>query len=355
MATQLRCALVLVFPIALAGCNVAGPHALSNGRSIYNSVINQTEDEQVLSMIVRQRYDETFGMLAVSSVTANIRVGASVGANVGIGPRSSYEGNLVPMSAGVTYEENPTISYVPLRGEQFLERMLAPISLEQALLLSRASTEDTEVLRIVVRRANGLTNPLYAPARADPGFENVIDLYVRLREQGVLDIVQSSQGQYEMLLHNYAGQYDSQVRDFLVALGVHGELDQGKPIVLPMSFFVGAPRADGIDVETPSVLDVIRAAAMGIDVPAEHLTDGIARPSSPSHADRVQFVSIRSSKARPDGAAVAVMHKGWWFSIGARDTRSKQCFVILRTLIGMRLDGTVSSQQVPVLTVPVGG
>ena len=55
-------------------------------------------------------------------MTANLKVGASLGANVGIGSDSSYAGNLVPLAAGATYEENPTISYVPLRGEQFVER-----------------------------------------------------------------------------------------------------------------------------------------------------------------------------------------------------------------------------------------
>lgn len=125
MMNSLRFTLVLVLAIAWAGCNVVGPSAISNGRGTYNAVINQTEDEQILTLLVRQRYDETLGLLAVSSVTASIRVGASVGANAGIGPESGYEGNLVPLSAGAAYEENPTISYIPLRGEQFVERMLA--------------------------------------------------------------------------------------------------------------------------------------------------------------------------------------------------------------------------------------
>src|SRR5262249_19938206 len=161
----------------------------------------ETEDQQILSMLVHQRYDETFGMLAVASVTASIHVSGSVGANVGFGTSSSYAGNLVPLSATVAYEDNPTISYVPLRGEVFVQRMLAPLSPEQTLLLSRLSTEEVEVLRFVVRRINGLVNPLYAsrPVTAADveAFDRFIDLQARLREAGRLDIVSSSEHKFE--------------------------------------------------------------------------------------------------------------------------------------------------------------
>jgi hypothetical protein len=55
-----------------------GPAPVRNGRSAYNAVINQTEDEKILSILVRKRSDETFGMLTVSNVTASLRVKAPV-------------------------------------------------------------------------------------------------------------------------------------------------------------------------------------------------------------------------------------------------------------------------------------
>ena len=115
--------LVAACVAALAGCAKFGPTAISHGRSAYNAMINETEDQQILSIIVHQRYNDTFGILAVSSVTANLRAGGSVGPNVGLGPRSGYESNLVPFSAEVIYEENPTITYVPLRGEEFIQQL----------------------------------------------------------------------------------------------------------------------------------------------------------------------------------------------------------------------------------------
>src|SRR5215475_4626959 len=231
----------------VAGCALVGSTSLSNGRSTYNAVINQTENEQILSMIVSRRYDETFGMLAVASVTANRRVSATLGANVGFGSSNNYTGNLVPMSAGLVYEENPTISYIPMRGEQFIERMLAPMSARQVLLLSRMSTPEVEVLRFLVRRANTLVNPIFSSQPATEGFDRFIDLYAELREAGSLDIVQSGEGHFEMLLHDYAGGRSRGVEGLLRMLGVRADAKSGAAIRVPLQFLVGAPRTDSLD------------------------------------------------------------------------------------------------------------
>jgi hypothetical protein len=347
----------MICAMVLSGCAVVGPASVSNGRSTYNEVINRTEDEQILSMIVRQRYDETFGMLVVSNVTASLRASATVGANVGVGPSDNYAGNLVPLSAEAVYEENPTISYVPLRGEQFVERMLAPISAEQALLLSRMSTDDTEVLRFLVRRVNGLVNPLYSSRPAGNEFDRFVDLYARLREAGHLDIIKTGDGQFELLLHDYTDEQAQDVGELLKMLGAKPGRERAAappaPTTLPLRFFVGSPRADGIDFETPSALEVIGAAASGVDVPREDLAKGLARPAAT--ADRSALITIHSSRARPRDTSVAVKHRDWWFFVDGRDNRSKQGFMILRTLIGMRLDAAPPGQDSPILTVPVGG
>ena len=342
--------LVLSTAAVLCGCNGLGRLALSNGRGTYNAVINRTEDEQILTMIVRQRYDETYGLLAVSSVTANMRVGASLGANVGIGSDSSYAGNLVPFSAGATYEENPTITYAPMRGEQFIERMLAPITAEQALLLSRMSTAEVSVMQILVRRANGIANPLYVQGAERVIFDRVVDDLARLRSRGVLDLTRSNDGSYELLFHDYSPEEATHFAKLLDELGIARQVPHRGELRLPLRFYVGSTRGDGLDLETPSALEVIEAAGLGIDVPTEHLSDGIARAATLDEANR--FLAVHSSSRCPSEAAVAVEHRGYCFYIDGRDARSKQTFFVLRTLIGMRLDDQKARQQVPVLTVP---
>jgi hypothetical protein len=50
---------------------------------------------------------------------------------------------------------------------------------------------------------------------------------------------------------------------------------------------------------------------------------------------------------------VRILFRDWWFYIDATDTRSKQAFILLRTFIGMRLEGSGTLKGTPVLTVPV--
>ena len=52
--------------VSSLGC-IVGPGSIAAGRSVYNNVINSTENDQLLNMIVRDRYGETYGMLTVAS------------------------------------------------------------------------------------------------------------------------------------------------------------------------------------------------------------------------------------------------------------------------------------------------
>jgi hypothetical protein len=94
----------------------------------------------------------------------------------------------------------------------------------------------------------------------------------------------------------------------------------------------------------------MKASGSGIEVPDAHLADGLARATAEIVTP---FIAIHSSRDRPSHASIAVMHKGWWFFVDERDARSKQAFIILRTLIGLRLDEGTTGQVAPVLTVPV--
>ena len=136
---RVRSTLLVVGALGVCGCAVVGPQSITAGRGVYTEVINRTEDEQILNGLVRLRYDETFGMISVASVTASLRFRAQAATNIGIGDSDNYAGNLVPLSAGVAYEENPTISYVPLSGEDFMRQMLSPVSASEWILLAHTA------------------------------------------------------------------------------------------------------------------------------------------------------------------------------------------------------------------------
>ena len=111
----------------LSACAITGPRSISSGRLDYNEAIATTSSQQMLMAVVNSRYGHSASLLTVASITANLRMTAGSAIEIGVGDSSTYEGNLVPLSLAATYEENPTISYVPVAGEQYLSYLTMPI------------------------------------------------------------------------------------------------------------------------------------------------------------------------------------------------------------------------------------
>src|SRR5215468_12503251 len=141
--------------LLLAACQTLGPAALGVGRGAYNDVIARTSSEQTLGLIVRLRYSDPVGLLMVSSVTAGLKFTADAKGEAGFGPRANYVGNLVPFSAGIGYEDSPTISYTPVDGEAFLREWLSPVTMETLALVLQSWPESALLARLI-ERMNGL-------------------------------------------------------------------------------------------------------------------------------------------------------------------------------------------------------
>jgi hypothetical protein len=325
---------------------------------MYNHVINQTEDEQVLNMIVRLRYGETFGMLSVASVTANIRVGASISSDVGIGPDENFAGNLVPLGIEGAYEENPTISYVPLGGEQYVVDLLTPLSLMEAFLITRAAPGDTILLRSLVNRVNGLVNPVMLGANPDDGFTRVAAIVQDLTARGMMSVVGSLKDgdpHFAQVIYDYADDDTPIVKEYLDLMGLTDYTADGKDIHIPIRAALGRSDGANLNLELRSVFDLIVSAGRSIDIPGDHLKRDIVTPMPASDADHPYAVRIRSSRSRPSDATVAVPYEGWWFYIDRTDHDSKKSYMLLRTMIGMRLNESSTNLKSPALTIGVGG
>ncbi|MBT8367522.1 MAG: hypothetical protein KJP23_22750 [Deltaproteobacteria bacterium] len=348
--------LVLLSALGFGGCAVVGPQSIAAGRGVYAEVINRTEDEQILNAIVRQRYDETFGMMSVASVTANLNFSAQAGANIGIGDSDNYAGNLVPLSAGVAYEENPTISYVPLKGEDFMQRMLSPVAANQWLLLAGTTKHPGDIFDMAVRRINKLRNPLLGRNPPSRDFARLVELYDRLRRAGVLDIVRppktktETESDFFWDFHDYEDAHGDSVREFLKLLGIEVKPD-GSEILLPVRRAVGSSTS-AVHVQTRSAFDILQVFGAGIDIPPPHLQAGIVEPVIWAVPAKRRIITIRSSEKRPDNATVRIRFRDRWFYIDATDTRSKRAFVFLQTFIGMRLADPGAAQRAPIITIP---
>jgi hypothetical protein len=351
-------ALLSITGLLIAGCAVAGSTAIRSGRAVYNDAIVTTNNEQILAMLVRIRYQEPSGLLAVASVTANIRIRASVGAEFGVGPDGNYAGNLVPLSAGALYEENPTISYTPVQGEQYLRQMLSPLPLDFTVLLLSALGASPAPMTLLIKGINDLRNPefLTDPSMAaDDRFVEVAGLFASLHRRGFLTWTQvpGELPSFALALRGQGAAYAQEVTRLHELLGLEKPAHLDELITLEVLLGVGAREGDVIELRSRSVYDLLLIAAAGVDVPDEHLESGLASrlpPGGPAAAE----IHIRRSKGRPKDAMVAVTHHGWWYWIDSTDHASKATFRILEALIAARIADTADTHgSMPVLTVPV--
>lgn len=341
-----------------SGCTFLGPAAIQGGRAAYNEAIVATNNQQVLSMIVRTRYGETSGLLAVSSVTASLRVGASAGAEFGFGSRTNYRGNLVPLTTGFAYEENPTISYTPVQGGRYMRQLLAPIPLGLTVLMLQELRSSPEGMTLLLRSINGIQNPdfLADPSvTVDARFTRLVELLAQLARQGRASWGQEAgaTSSFALALNGEGDGFASQVAELYGLLGLTPPPELGKVITVPLRLGIGRPDETELRFETRSPFDVFHIAAASVDVPDEHVMEGIA-PKLPPAGPASGTIRIRRSKRRPSGALTAVQIHGWWYSIDGADAASKLTFRMVESLISELIADNVDHlKATPVLTVPV--
>jgi len=401
--------------IALTGCSAGGPHAITSGRLSYAEAITVTGDEQVLRAIVFQRFNQRLTPMAVQGVTANYRWRTDANVNLGIGPNSNFAGNLVPLSGGVAYEENPIISYAPVDSATYLNQLLAPIPLDTALLVMRSTSGRQLVSMMMLERINGLKNPTRRRAGdTAESFAEAIGIISDFFAFDLAEWVALGDDRFGLLLQvGEIREFDRsrdlvrlmallELSDLLRELTSTGRLPSGRItgaddmgstptptpdtterrsddddaekssdsslagadadavsrseqeiLVIPVRF---SAVSDGssIALTTRSVYDLFRIAAMAIEQPSngdDETTTTSLEGNGPAH----RLITIRCSSERPKDASVMTFYREKWYYIDSADTSSQVYFNALSTLWSAQIDSAKSGSAAPLLTVPVGG
>jgi len=341
----------------LSACTMVGPRAIGMGRADYNEVINRTEDEQMLLSIVKGRYGDTFSLLSVSNVAANVRFTTTADIEAGIGPSKYYLGNLVPFSGGLAYEENPTITYAPVEGELYLQNLLAPIPFNILVLFIRTGSFSEMSFILLAKRINNLRNPdfLDTPsAEPDARFRRFVELNSELRKAGVLQWVENpgKEASFNILISGYAPTYSRKVHEYFSLLELPFSDGESKDIIFPVYFGVKSGNLDGIAITTRSTFDLTEILRAAIEVPQEHASKGLTKKFPPQGLPG-KNICIHASKDKPQNAAIAVKHRGYWFYIEDTDLRTKMFYYAVRTLWSVSIVAAADQKAAPVLTIPV--
>ena len=146
--------IMILVVLVLGACSQMGPQVLIAGRPQYNIAVQQTEAEQLLLNIVRNRYNDTILFLDITSISS----GFSRGMNAGLLGSFSSGSNSGVTNVGGDIRENPNIFYAPNTGEKFVRQMLTPIDLRTVALLLQAGWSIERVLLLLGESANQLYN-----------------------------------------------------------------------------------------------------------------------------------------------------------------------------------------------------
>lgn len=350
---------LLVAAGLLAGCANLGPDMVRAGRNDYNVTIQATNDEQLLLNLVRLRYRDTPMFLEVSSVATHFELNAGVNAN-----RSFQTGpDVTGLGGQLGYSEQPTVTYTPLQGEDFVQRMLSPVTAETLLLLYHSGWSIERVLRLAVQRLNGIENapgasgptPLQAPRYE--AFLQVTGLLRQLQTQGALDlgVVQEGDERFAALTIDPAAAAHDEVHSLLRMLG----LRPGQAYYRLAALTGRGSNNDSIGVSTRSLMGILFFLSQAVEVPGSDRDRG--RVTVTLGADGAVFdwlqvtrnlFTVQTSIERPTNAAVAVDYRGAWFYIDDSDLDSKSTFSLLAQLFALQSGKTKGTG--PVLTLPVG-
>lgn len=342
----------------LQGCTFLGPKTLSQGRPAYNDAIASTNAEQTLAWMVKFRYGVVASQLKISSITANVRFRANATVQAGFGADENFQGNIVPLSDGVAYDENPTISYLPVQGDRFLRRMLSPVPLSLFVPIFNTTEDPSMLLALMVRDLNGIENSdfLSTPeAGTDQRFKEFIELIGLLHRANKMRLTESpgTKESFQIWIHDYAPKFQTQVRRLANLLGIEDFAVGGEDPILPVESAFRPSTSKSVAINLRSMFEIGRILSAAIDVPDEDRAKGLTIELGELGLAG-SLMKIHSSKSKPRTAAAATRYRGWWFYVAGEDQQSKLVFRLFNSLLVARLnDHEGGASAVPLLTVPV--
>jgi len=333
---------LILLAVSSMGCQAnIGASAVKPARQHYSTALGASWNEHLLLNLVRLRYRDTLQFLTVNSVVTQYSFNASGNAGFGF----DFEGgNNAAISGGLSYSESPTISYTPLGGEEFVKRLLTPLSPEGLILLANSGWSIERLMMSCVYQINGIEN---APSAAGPTpeyppvfgeFQHLSRLLRELQRARLLrSSVVDEHVEFQILPSD-----DPALNDKVVE--VRKMLSLGEDVRdIQVVSRLEPEAADEIAVVGRSLLGVLFYLSQGVKPPLEHEEGGLVTVTQGD--DGMPFdwwdamsnlLHVSSSKEPPEGAFVKVSHRGYWFYIEDNDLHSKTTWALLTYLFSMQ-------------------
>lgn len=342
-----------------SGCMQLGPKTIAPAQFSYNRAIVSSWNQQLLLNLVRLRYRDTPMFLDVSSVVTSFSVTASASASHGFGWGGGGNEE-INGSSGLSYNERPTISYRPLTGDAFTQRLLTPLTPGTLVLLANSGFGIERVLMSCVEEINGVGNapavPGSIPVNTDEfeRFRSVAKSLENLQRTGGLEVQLDVANTKEFVINLDVHESSrGQLMQFLEAFDYPTNSTQ-----LKISRHRTNRGTNEVSIAGRSLMAMMSFLAQGVDVPAEHQKAGLVSTLKKdngmvAHPDEwmQDLIKIRTSKTPPSRSFVSTRHRGYYYYISDADLESKSTFALLSLLFSLQASSD-ARQGTPLITIP---
>jgi len=349
--------LVALIACLLAGCNSIGPKTIARDRYDYSSSISESWKRQTLLNIVKLRYLDPPIFVDVGQIVAGYTLETAVSAGGSFPESSALGGSTASVGGSARYTDRPTITYVPLTGNQFVRALMTPLPPESVFFMIQSGWPADGVLMAAAASVNGLKNQETSIAGATPptaDFLRMLELLRNLQLSGAvsLRVKQDPQKQQTSILTFRSKDVSeatlAEILELRRLLRLNPEAEE-----FTLVFGATAGHDKELAVLTRSILQIMSTMAGQAEVPVEDVEQGRATPGLRSGDDAThvhRLVRIHSSRNKPTDAAVVVPYRNQWFWIDDRDLRSKRAFAFMLMLF--TLSDTGQKESLPLITIP---
>ena len=355
-----RYTFILMFILFLNSCAAIGPGSVRRDRFDYNTAISNSWKEQTLLNIVKIRYADMPVFVEVASVVSGYSLESSANLLGNISSSNTVQGDFLSLGAAGKFTDRPTITYVPITGQQFNRNFMTPIPPGAVLFLIQNGWPADLILNITVDSINGLRSRISGGANrrpGDPEFYRVLTLLREIQKAGAVGmrIMKGEDMQETTVLFFHRKNISPEIQ---AARNEVSQLLGLKPGVGEMKVTYGAvPEKEGeLAMLSRSMLQIMIELASAVDVPPSHVAEGRAVPSLEPNVGAKQdiqpLIRIKSSAEKPEYAFTAVKYRNQWYWIDDRDYRSKRTFAFLMILFSLTETG--GREGLPLVTIPAG-
>jgi hypothetical protein len=349
------CLLALVAP---AGCQHYGPRSIMADRLPYNEAVALSWKEQTLLNIVKLRYMDTPFFIDVPQITSGYTIQGTAGTTAGIYPPVSQLASFAQQlglnfNAQGTYQDRPTISYAPQTGSQFIRNITQPINPGSVLFLLQSGYPADVVFNLTVDSINGVRNRSVTGGQsrpADPEFARIVQVLRKAQISGHVGIRVSQEKEKKGPVAFFFRDRDidpalaRELADVRKALRLDPDRREFQVV-----FGATAASPNEIAIQSRSVMRILSELSTYVEVPPEHLADGIAPDIGGQGPEDAPPFRVWSGPTRPHAPFVAVCYEGHWFWIEKSDSHSKRTLTYLLVLLAFADTG--AKEALPVITI----